>query len=105
MPADQSVWVDDQQCTTPVEPRSQLGEHKPVGRSRGHGFLLPFPEESQLFAQKQILSCHGHAATRYRGEKLKPSLRIVRRFRTILARRVKTLNIVQSSHGNSLISD
>src|SRR3954453_12917123 len=37
--------------------------------------------------------------------KLKPSLRIMRRFRTILARRVKTLNIVQSSHANSLISD
>src|SRR5436853_1997971 len=37
--------------------------------------------------------------------KLKPSLRIVRRFRTILARRVKTLNIVQSSHANSVISD
>jgi hypothetical protein len=29
----------------------------------------------------------------------------VRRFRTVPARRVKTLNIVQSSHGNSLISD
>jgi hypothetical protein len=38
-------------------------------------------------------------------KKLKPSLTIVRRFRTIPARRVKTLNIVQSSHDNSLISD
>jgi hypothetical protein len=38
-------------------------------------------------------------------KKLKASLTIVRRFRTILARRVKTLNIVQSSHRNSVISD
>jgi hypothetical protein len=37
-------------------------------------------------------------------KKLKPPLTIVRRFRTILARQVKTLNIVQSSHGNSLIN-
>src|SRR5919199_6170378 len=36
-------------------------------------------------------------------KKLKPSLTIVRRFRTILAIRVNTLNIVQSSHGNPLI--
>src|SRR5205085_2337195 len=36
-------------------------------------------------------------------KKLKPSLTIVRRFRTILERRVKTLNIVQSSHANSII--
>src|SRR3954452_15651038 len=60
--------VHDQKCPTPVEPTSQFGKYKPVGRSRGHRFLLPFPEESQLFAQKQILSCHGRAATRYRGE-------------------------------------
>jgi hypothetical protein len=32
-----------------------------------------------------------------------PSLTIVRRFRTILERRLKILNIVQSSHVNSLI--
>src|SRR4051794_27340015 len=38
-------------------------------------------------------------------KKLKPSLTIVRRFRTILESRVKTLNIVQSSHANSVISD
>src|SRR5438309_10818324 len=38
-------------------------------------------------------------------KKLEPSLTIVRRFRTILERRVKTLNIVQSSHANSVISD
>jgi hypothetical protein len=31
-------------------------------------FLLPFLEESQLFAQKQILSCQGRPATRYSGE-------------------------------------
>src|SRR3954462_16003317 len=36
-------------------------------------------------------------------KKLKPSLTIVGRFRTILESRVKTLNIVQSSHGNSAI--
>src|SRR3954451_4853028 len=29
----------------------------------GIAFLLPFPEQSQLFAQKQILSCRGRAAT------------------------------------------
>src|SRR4051794_11442775 len=38
-------------------------------------------------------------------KKLKPSRTIVRRFRTILARRVNTFNIVQSSHSYSLISD
>src|SRR4051812_4411593 len=38
-------------------------------------------------------------------KKLKPSLTIVRRFRTILESRVKTLNIVQSSHANSVILD
>src|SRR5438270_1499889 len=42
MPADQSSWFHDQQCTTPVEPASQYGEYKPVGRSRGHVFLLSF---------------------------------------------------------------
>jgi hypothetical protein len=36
--------------------------------------------------------------------KLKPSLTIVRRFRTKLESRVKTLNILQSSHANSVIS-
>src|SRR3954453_8915921 len=39
------------------------------------------------------------------GKKLKPSLTIVRRVRTILERRMNTLNIVQSSHANSVISD
>src|SRR5438309_11991456 len=38
-------------------------------------------------------------------KKLKPSLTTARRFRTILERRVKTLNILQSSHANSVISD
>jgi len=37
-------------------------------------------------------------------KKLKPSLTIVRRFRTKLESRVKTLNILQSSHANSVIS-
>src|SRR5947209_3573442 len=57
VPADQSGWFDDQQCTTPVEPASQFGEYKSVGRSRGQRFLLPFSEKNQLLAQKQILSC------------------------------------------------
>lgn len=34
VPADQSSWFHDQQCTTPVEPASQSGENKTVGRSR-----------------------------------------------------------------------
>src|SRR4051812_11099332 len=38
-------------------------------------------------------------------KKLKPSLTIVRRFRTTRESRVKTLNIVQPSHANSVISD
>src|SRR3954467_7943495 len=36
-------------------------------------------------------------------KKVRPSLTIVRRFRTILERRVNTLNIVQSSHANSVV--
>src|SRR4051794_12154708 len=36
-------------------------------------------------------------------KKLRPSLTIVRRFRTIVGSRVNTLNIVQSSHANSVI--
>src|SRR3954464_4570386 len=68
MPADQSGWFHDQQGPTPVEPTSQFGQYKPVGRSRGHRFLLPFPEESQLFAQKKILGCQSRAATPYRRE-------------------------------------
>src|SRR4051794_14123596 len=38
-------------------------------------------------------------------KKLNPSLTTVRRFRTTRESRVKTLNIVQSSHANSVISD
>jgi hypothetical protein len=34
-------WFHDHQCTTPVKPTSHFGEDKPVGRSRGHRFLLP----------------------------------------------------------------
>src|SRR5436309_3998390 len=68
MPADQSGWFHDHQCPTPVEPTSQFGEYKPVGRSRGHRFPLPFPEESQLFAQKQILGRQRLAAMAYSGE-------------------------------------
>ena len=68
MPADQSGRFDDHQCTTPIETTSQFGEYKPVGWSRGHRFLLPLPEESQLFAQEQILSCQSRAAPPDTGE-------------------------------------
>src|SRR5947209_9786008 len=66
----------------------------------------PVPGREPIVCAKNRFS----AATAMRrrdtaANKLKPSLRIVRRFRTTRERRVKTLNIVQSSHGNSLISD
>src|SRR5690242_10505396 len=44
MPADQSGWLNDHQCATPVDPARQLRKHKPVGRGGRQGFLLAFPE-------------------------------------------------------------
>src|SRR4051812_17386570 len=104
MPADQSGWFDDQQCTTPVEPTSQLGEYIPVGRSRGHRFFSRSRNRANCLRKNKFSAARAVRRRHRAAKKLKPSLTIARRFRTILETRVKTLNIVQSSHANSINS-
>src|SRR5436305_1932517 len=105
MPADQSGWFDNQQCTTPVEPRSQLGEYNLSAGVVGIAFFSRSRNRANCL-RKNNFSAAGAVRRRHTAaKKLKPSLTIARRFRTILERRVKTLNIVQSSHANSINSD
>jgi hypothetical protein len=44
MPADQSRWLDDQQCAAPVKEATKRREHEAIRSGCGRGSLLAFLE-------------------------------------------------------------
>src|SRR5207248_10410165 len=93
MPADQSGWLNDHQCATPVEPAGQLRKHKPVGRGGRQRFLSRSRNRANCLRKNRFSAARAKRRRPIVAKKLKQSLTIVRRFRTSLGSRLKTLNI------------
>src|SRR3954447_19393098 len=71
----------------------------------GIAFFSRSRKRANCFRKNKFSAARAVRQREAAAKKLKPPLTIVPRFRTILAKRVKTLNIVQSSHGDPLISE
>src|SRR4051812_5394822 len=71
----------------------------------GIAFFSRSRNRANCFRKNKFSAARAARRRHTAAKKLKPSPRIVRRSRTILESRVNTLNIVQSSHANSVISD
>src|SRR6478609_8902343 len=83
--------------------RASLDNTNLSARVVGIAFFSRSRNRANCLRKNKFSAARAVRRRRTAAKKLKPSLTIVRRFRTILER-VNTLNIVQSSHANSVIS-
>lgn len=99
MPTDQSRWLNNHQCIPPIEPAGQLGKTNRSAAVVGAAFFSRSLNRANCLRKNKFFAARDLRRHQILAKKLTPSLTTVQRFRANLQSRVKTLNILQSSHG------